>query len=380
MFVHSMLGKNIMKVLVIKVSSKEACGMQIRHLFAGSNSGEGFHSLFDNIIGPDARRVYLLKGGPGTGKSRFMREIADSVGRGYDQELFFCSSDSQSLDAVTFPELGVALIDATAPHAQDAEWPGCRDQLLSLGDFWSRRDLEEKRAEIMAVGLIKRAYFAEAFHYFAAANCLEQNIAARSLPRRLDCAQELENILAQIPVKHRSCQAKPGQTRHLFASALTPEGYVSHIKSLVGSCTALYVLTGAPGSGKSECISAIAGQAQDAGLDMEVFHYPLNPKKLLHVLISSLKLAVLTATEFEPLDDLKVQRVACGESLSTQGENAGDRRLCQELIDRGIQALKMAQASHVAVEEYYAASMDFAALNTYRDQVLAEILSYKNFS
>nr|NLJ02146.1 ATP-binding protein [Bacillota bacterium] len=50
-----------------------------RFFFAGSNSGKGFFSLFDNIIGPEARRVYLLKGGPGTGKSSFMSYIANAA-------------------------------------------------------------------------------------------------------------------------------------------------------------------------------------------------------------------------------------------------------------------------------------------------------------
>ena len=88
-----------------------------RHFFAGSNSGKGFYSLFDNIMGPEAKRIYLLKGGPGTGKSSFMRFIADAVGElGHEQERFFCSSDPQALDAVAFPALGIALVDATAPH------------------------------------------------------------------------------------------------------------------------------------------------------------------------------------------------------------------------------------------------------------------------
>jgi len=61
----------------------------VRRLFAGSNSAKGFHSFFHHIIGEDARRVYLLKGGPGTGKSRLMKDLAERLAaEGLSVELF----------------------------------------------------------------------------------------------------------------------------------------------------------------------------------------------------------------------------------------------------------------------------------------------------
>ena len=38
--------------------------------FLGANSPSGFYSLYDQLISPEeARAVYILKGGPGCGKS-----------------------------------------------------------------------------------------------------------------------------------------------------------------------------------------------------------------------------------------------------------------------------------------------------------------------
>lgn len=353
--------------------------MTIRHFFAGSNSGEGFYSLFDNIIGPEARRVYLFKGGPGTGKSSFMRFIAEAMGKaGQDYELFFCSSDSRALDAVCFPHLGVALIDATAPHAREPQWPGCRDVLVCLGDFWSGKALEEKREEIIAGGLIKQAHFASAFRYFSAALALEENMAARNRSDSRDCSEDMEEILATIHGAKPGYLGKSGKTRHLFASALTPEGYVSHLENLLAEIITVYVLAGGPGTGKGEYLQTIAHHAQALGFDVEAFHYPLDPRKLLHVIIPALNLAVVTATDLEPLGDLTGRRIECG--CFQNHLNAGDRKLWEELLQQGINALQQAQSSHIAVEGYYADAMDFAALTAYRDQVLAEILSYKNLS
>lgn len=353
--------------------------VQIRHLFAGSNSGEGFYSLFDNIIGPGAKKVYLLKGGPGTGKSSFMKYVADTLARdGYNQELFFCSSDSGALDAVSFPDLGVALLDATAPHSQDGDLPGCRDQLICLGDFWSGQALEEKRDEITLAGAIKKSHFARAWRYFSAANCVEENMASSNKNKALDCTQELEEILSQVH-QGRGHVAKRGKARHLFASALTPEGYVSHIRGLVQDYNKIYILTGAPGTGRDQYLERIVDCALGVGLELEVYRYPLNPRRLLHVIIPSLGLAVITSTFLEPLEDLHGSRIDCGQSLD-QDADKGDHKLREELLNQGFMALQEAQASHIGVEEFYAGAMNFKALTAYRDAILVEILSYKNFS
>lgn len=355
--------------------------MRIRKLFAGSNSAQGFYSLFQHIIGPEAKRVYLIKGGPGTGKGFFMKSIAETLqNEGFDLELFYCSSDSHSLDAVSCPDLGVALIDATFPHMQDAKWPGCRDELICLGNFWSKDVLEAKRTEIIEGGLAKATYFDQAFRYFAAALALEENMASRNERNKKDCSLEVNEILAQIQGYQKGPQYGPSKARHLFSSALTPEGYVSQIQNLVQDFPRRYILSGPVGSGKSDYQKLILSHGELQGLQIEAFHYPLNPEKILHIFFPELGLAVLTASSLEPLADLEAKRVICsqvGYDESRQDQNAGDHRLFRELMDLGITTLQKAQKSHIKVEEYYAESMDFDAVNELREKISAEILGYK---
>ena len=347
---------------------------KLRHFFAGSNSGRGFYSFFQNIIGDEAQRIYLLKGGPGTGKSRFMEDLARAVGqRGYERELFFCSSDSNSLDAVAFPELGVAIIDATKPHALDAEWPGCRDELICLGNFWSGQGLREHREEIMSKGREKQEYFASAFRYFEAARLLEENIAAKSSKEKSQSRDFLGDIFAKLDQARINYNTR-GQQRHLFASALTPEGYVSHVRTLVATYEQIYILTGVPGTGRSQYLEQLASHAQRVGLDTEVFHYPLDPRKILHILIPKINLAVLTSIDLDPLAYIPGIPVDFGVGSVSTSTNV-DQRLLRELFDFGFQALRKAQQAHSQVEGYYRDQMDFQALNTYREQVLQEILS-----
>lgn len=86
--------------------------------FLGANSPSGFYSLYHELSDPAKfRSVYILKGGPGCGKSTLMRRVGrHGLAAGFRTEEVLCSGDPGSLDAVIFPELGTAVVDGTAPH------------------------------------------------------------------------------------------------------------------------------------------------------------------------------------------------------------------------------------------------------------------------
>ena len=86
--------------------------------FLGANAPTGFYSLYDHLLPPEeARAIYILKGGPGCGKSTLMRKIgAWAEESGLETEYIICSGDPDSLDAVVLPQSGVAIVDGTAPH------------------------------------------------------------------------------------------------------------------------------------------------------------------------------------------------------------------------------------------------------------------------
>lgn len=87
--------------------------------FLGANSPEGFYSFYDQLIDLSmAKEVYIIKGGPGSGKSSFMRRAAAFLtDAGFTTEYICCSADPDSLDGIVFPEIGLAFVDGTQPHA-----------------------------------------------------------------------------------------------------------------------------------------------------------------------------------------------------------------------------------------------------------------------
>ncbi len=135
--------------------------------FAACNSKNGFYSLFDSIFFSDPkRRVYILKGGPGTGKSYFMKRIAEESERlGYETVRYLCSSDPDSLDGVSIPKLHISVIDGTSPHSADAISPGVTEYITDLGRFFDTDKLMAHRDEILKLCHVKSEHYKRAYAY-----------------------------------------------------------------------------------------------------------------------------------------------------------------------------------------------------------------------
>ncbi|MGI6344834.1 MAG: PRK06851 family protein [Bacillota bacterium] len=359
---------------------------KIRRFFAGGNTGYGFYSFYDQIVERGATAYFILKGGPGVGKSSFMRAISQQLReRGYAVEEFYCSSDETSLDAVRFPALGVALVDGTSPHIVDPRYPGVVDTIVHLGDFWREDELRQQKAQVMQLIDRNSLFFRRAYGYLDVARRYNneqeaylRELQALDIPGLNRLARELIDEL--LPAEHTP-QDRAAAQRHLFASAITPGGLVNHLSNIFAGVGVRIVLQGPPGSGRTTLVQKLLKAALERGLDIEAFHCALDPQRIEHLLIPELSLGVITSCQAHTYDALPDDRVIETGQFVDQSRLAGFEadiehvgQLREAALLRAVDMIQRARQNHDRIEACYVPHMDFGAVARRRRQVLERIL------
>ncbi len=139
----------------------------MRGYFAAYNGYNGFKSLFDPLFDPKRHdRVFILKGGPGTGKSTLLKGLIKwGNNKGAECDAVYCSSDPSSLDGVIIRkgEKSVAMLDGTSPHIYDPKFPGAKDEIINLGDAFNTDMLISKANIITSLGTKKSEAYSDAY-------------------------------------------------------------------------------------------------------------------------------------------------------------------------------------------------------------------------
>ncbi len=357
----------------------------IKRVFPGNNTSQGFYSFYDHILPEDATRFFIIKGGPGVGKSTLMKKIGEAmIEMGYDTEYHHCSSDNNSLDGVVFPQIGVALIDGTSPHIVDPKHPGAVDEIVYLGDYWHEEGVRQCRTEIMEANREVSICFERAYRFLRAAQVVYDDWEAvvgegMDFARANQLADELiRELFGSMRVASRA-----GSVRRLFASAITPDGMMNYLYSILGRCHKKYVIEGEPGTGKSVLLEKVARAACERNHAVELYHCPLNPSKIEHVIIPGLSTALTKSIEPHTYTPSKGDTIIdMNQCLSYDflkaypGRIATNSELFDRLFGHAISFIGQAKRAHDRMERYYIANMDFGRIEKLREQLLERILRY----
>ncbi len=113
---------------------------------------------------------YFIKGRPGTGKSTFLKKVAQSAfDDGMTVERYHCAFDPNSLDMIIIRELNLCFFDSTAPHEYFPSREN--DEIIDFYAAAVSKDTDEKyAAELAKISAEYKENIGDAIKYLIAAN------------------------------------------------------------------------------------------------------------------------------------------------------------------------------------------------------------------
>jgi hypothetical protein len=354
----------------------------IKNYFAGGNTARGFFSLYDECLeGLD--RIFILKGGPGTGKSTLMKDIGSKwVEKGYDIEYLHCSSDNNSIDGVIIPSLKVGVVDGTAPHVIEPKVPGAVEEYVNLGEAWDSTKLASQKDRIVELNKKISQSFQSAYDTFAEALKIHddwEKIYYKSMD--FEKANKLTERLMDSFFGKMTLN-KDSIVKHRFLGAATPKGAVDFVPNLTEDVAKRYFIKGRPGSGKSTMLKKLAKEAESRGFDVEVYHCGFDPHSLDMLIFRELGIAIFDSTaphEYFPsrqgdeIIDLygSIIEIGTDEMFADEIEVCSDNY--KEKMKVAISYLSQAKGLRDELESIYIDAMDFAVVTAHKEKIDQEI-------
>lgn len=354
-----------------------------KHLFSGGNTCQGFYHFYPTMAGEKVTRKIILKGGPGTGKSSFMREISKTfAARGYDLEYHWCSSDPDSLDGLVIGHDLFCLLDGTRPHVVDPHYPGAVDEIINLGRFWEQKKIQESRTAIINLTNTISDYFQLAYLRLQESGIAwqEMEFYTRQLMHWPSVNKNISALGQDFLSAGKYSEFKP---RHIFAAAITPAGVITRHDSLIDVDYDVYAVSGRPGSGVQKLFSYVLQQIELNSLDAEIFHNPFIPADIDFILFPSSSSVLIDISahivDYAAFLTGRFKRKLDFDSLTLKGiEHEEDflaaQKRCQTGIAAAIGFLAQARAGHDELEAFYIPCMDFARLSIFRDNLINQLV------
>lgn len=351
--------------------------------FLAANSTKGFVSRFDQLYNPyEDWFLYIIKGGPGTGKSTLMKNIAQqAIERGIAAEFIYCSSDPNSLDGVIFPSLRVSIADGTAPHTLDPVFPGVADTILNLSDCWNEDILYSFKSKIKEATKKNSLYHKRSKYYLCACKNLIDNMESliqdSILEEKID--SYCKNLSKKLFKEKLNVEAKESIR---FLSGITPNGIVVFEDTLNNVCERIYMLDDEYGLVANMILKNIREEALGSGYDAVVCYCPMQPDTRIEcIVIPKLKLGFCVSNSYHKMKKVEAfKTIHCKRFMDSKiiEENKQDikanKKLTRQLLDEAILKLKEAKSIHDDLEKYYIQSMDFKKVSDIANRVIGDIL------
>lgn len=355
---------------------------KVINYYAGGNTARGFYSFFESNISR-LEQLFILKGGPGTGKSTLMKKLGEQWNeQGYDVEYIHCASDNGSIDGVIFPQLKVGIVDGTAPHVIEPKFPGIVEEYVNLGAAWDADVLKEKKDQIIECTLENREAYHSAYATFKEALDIHDEWEKLYI-ENMDY-EKADQVTDEIVERFffNSLGKKTATVIDRYLGAATPKGAVDFIQNLTEDLTTRIFIKGRPGSGKSTMLKKLAAKAEETGHNVEIYHCGFDPNSLDMIIVRELGMAIFDSTsphEYFPerdgdeIIDMYERAIKPGtDELYADEIKEISTRYSAKMKD-AIAFLAQAKKIHDDLEAYYVDAMDFSRVDQLAEPIYQQI-------
>lgn len=338
--------------------------------FLGANTKNGFYSLYSGFPPDKDAILHIIKGGPGTGKSGFMRAIGSRAEElGMDVEYVLCSGDPDSLDGVYIPSLHQAWADGTAPHALEPGCFGVNGDYVNLGQFCRTPIPAADTAKVTCLTAAYRAEYKRAYSYLAAAAELRR----AALPPMFDemGLAAIRKRVSGILSRHTSKKCKLNYVNRYYLSAISCKGFYRLPESIINLCKLVYRFDGKFG-GDEFALKYAAEEACNRSLPLIICPSPLDPERIDAVMLPFHSLAFVSSEwDIDNAHTVQLDRYALPE---LRKENRAPLRRTMQIYDAStafaVERLRAAKELHDELESVYYQYMDFPALTEFTEKQL----------
>ena len=331
--------------------------------FAAANSGEGFVSYFGEVFREqDFEHIYIIKGGPGTGKSYFMRQVAKAAERQGEKVVYwYCSSDPDSLDGITVGKR-FAMVDGTSPHDVSCKTPGAVENIVDLGVFWSVPSLSKMRREIEALNSEKSGAYGLSYRFLSAysqlSDAAQDTVAPFVNVKKLE--DEAHRLLADLSdgdgyeISTALCDSVGMKGRVRFD---TYERFAQRTVKITDFFETAHIL-----------LSAVACEARRRNMKIRVSYNPIQPKRIDALCVEG-KLALCISDEVSAINMKDFVKSEFNES-----EAARILDLRSVIFSEAVSALDRVRQVHFKIEEIYQSAMNFAQKEDFTQKFIERVI------
>ena len=356
--------------------------MKDKHFFAGNNTSLGFYSYFNELLNvEDSKRIYILKGGPGVGKSTFMRKFSSKMKeKGHIVEFVHCSSDNKSMDGIIITDLNISMVDGTAPHTIDPKYPGAVEEIINLGSFLDNKQLELDKDEIILLRKEISGLYSSAYTYLECAGKIKNQIYSLydKYTDRDEFIKIKYDLVKDIFSNNSSKKVdKSGKIRRLFSEAYTADGYISFTDILCDG-KRIWELSNKNIKTSSELLNYIGNNATDRGYDIDYYYNPLYPTLIQHLYIPKLNLFIKSNDSNDSIPceksiDLK-KLLNVNKIFLYYNDISNNLDLSEIMISNAFEKLNKTKKLHDELEVFYRNSINFKEVDLYFDEILSALI------